>query len=112
MLTQMAPEQEAYAIAKTFREMMEKDLAKKTKQIDPKDPTWAEKVEALYTEAGYYGLLDTCHAAEKRLLEWAHERIRTLPQYAGHRADMEKVFNCRYPHLREKLIDTCMRLRV
>ncbi len=111
MKAKMAAEQVAYGLAKAIRDIMLKDVQGKAAQIPHDDPEWAEKVDAIYDKAGYYEHLDTYHAAEAVLFDWAHERMRALPQYAAHRADLERLFATRLPHIREKLIDTCMRLQ-
>ena len=51
--------------------------------------------------------------AERDLIAWVREQVSTLPQYAAHQADMEKVFSTywQFPAIREKLIRTCLQLR-
>jgi len=104
-------EQERYVTAKAAIEGLRAAIkAQMTPQGGRSDEQYCTDIEQLYSETGYYEALRIYHEAEMALMDWAHGRMRRLPQYRTHQQEIDKVFSTHLPSTREKAITLCMRL--
>jgi hypothetical protein len=69
-----------------------------------------KQVEAIADSVGLDEIRIQRWQAESALLTWAHDKVKALPQYKGHAADIERVYNSPLLKIREQLIDLSLRL--
>jgi hypothetical protein len=84
----------------------------RTSIMDGKDDSeeYANQVEAIADSVGLNEARIQRWQAEDRLLSWAHDKVKALPQYKNHAADIERVYNSPLLKIREQLIDLSLRL--
>jgi len=109
----------AYVSAKAIEEGLQIEFARRTAHL------WEGEVieldiEAVATEEakiseelGIWEARDAVLDAEKRLVTWAHERVKLDPGYPQSKCAITALF-ARYrgmPSIRPKVIDLCLRLK-
>lgn len=121
-MRQFSPEQKVYMEAKAAYETVEAIVKEEKKSIpdigrevtDDEIEKYVEAESAIEEKHDYWKFRSLLREAEKMLLEWGHEQVKRLPQYKGHRANLEYLFEHAPFHLdiEERLINTIMRLQV
>lgn len=108
----------AYIEAKAIEDTLRAEFARRPAHLWQGEITEAD-FEAIATEEasvdkelGIWEAHDAVLDAEKRLIAWAHERVSASSLYAENKADLDRVFaNYRkFPSIRPKVIDICLRL--
>lgn len=105
----------AYIEAKAIEDTLNAEFDRRTAHLWQGEVTNADFVEAVVAEEARLGISEAHNAvldAEKRLVAWAHERVKVDPRYAQSEAAIKGVFAKyrRFPSIRPKVIDICLRL--
>lgn len=113
VLNKLSPPQMAYVQARARYDSLEAQV----KEIIGECPTTDEAIDAycglevevrvrLGCMAAHQVLLRT----EEALLEWGHQMVKVLPQYAEQRVGMEHLFGTRLLKFRQRVIDLCLQI--
>jgi hypothetical protein len=110
----MNAQQQKYAQArKEYDEALAKSKAFMA-TLDPKSPTFIDDSLDYDDKVGTQQKYDALHAAEKELIEWGHNIVRTLPQYKREQALLEEMYKkVKYhPRAWDQLVALTLKLEI
>lgn len=116
ILNGLAPEQLAFALAKTALGIAEGLYKQETASIDYENETVEEicrKEAEAEKKVGYDRAKKLYFKAMDKLFAWAEKRFLSLPECKGKESDIKEVFQKvkSFPMCEEKLAEICMSLK-